>query len=83
MKPLALLKPATAAERARGSFKMRELDAAMAQLVVHLNFSQRDSAQPRITQIAHQHLRQLPQDCLGEAGSSAQLCLSLGPNVFA
>ena len=62
---------------------MRELDAARAQLVVHLNFSHRDSAQARITQIAHQHLRQLPQDCLGEAGSSAQLCLSLEPNVFA
>ena len=27
--------------RARGSFKMRELDAAMTQLVVHLNFRQR------------------------------------------
>ncbi len=53
MKPLALLKPAIAAG-ADTAFEVREIDVAVAQVVVHLDAGERDAAQARVAQVAHE-----------------------------
>src|SRR5580704_3919660 len=52
---------------AHTAFEMREVDAAVTQVVVHPDCGQCDSAQAWVAQIAHEQARQLSQDSFGDA----------------
>jgi hypothetical protein len=58
---------------------MREIDAAVAQVVGHPDGGQRDTAQARVAQIARQRVRQFSQDNLGDALRSSTFTQCTSP----